>query len=152
MPIYKRGNTWWVQIAVNGGKPIRRSTGTKDRALAQEFEKKAQQDVWRQAKLGEERHTWEEATAKWLRDNATKSSIKRDKEAFKIVAEFLDGQDISTITKATITKLRSALELPDEDGNTRKPATVLRILAAVRAVFNACVEWGWLTVAPTFNM
>src|ERR1700722_11111888 len=149
MSLYKRGKTWWINVSI-GGRKSRRSTRTGDRSLAEKFEKKEREDLWNQVKLGETR-TWNEATEKWLKDNADKRSIIRDEQAFKIVAPHLDGYDISTITKATITKLRSFLELP-EDGYTRRPATVLRILAAVRAVFNACVEWGWLVAAPSFNM
>ena len=48
----KAEGPWWVRISVAGGK-IRKSSGTQDRAAAQEFEQHEKEPAWRELKLGE---------------------------------------------------------------------------------------------------
>ncbi|HEY2682163.1 MAG TPA: site-specific integrase [Steroidobacteraceae bacterium] len=150
--LYKRAkgsdSHYWVRFRVRGVE-VRRSTGTADKNAAEDYERRLRDDAWRASKLGVVRRSWGEATERWLRERATtKRSIDRDREAFAAVAPILNGASLDELTKASLSKLRQVLELPDDEGKVRKPATVLRILAAVRAVLNACVTWDWLTDAP----
>jgi integrase len=153
--LYKRsdkpGAYYWVRFRVRNVE-VRRSTGTADRAAAEDFEKKLRDDAWRQSKLGIVRRTWNEAAERWLKERAMKRSIGRDREAFAVVAPYLNGASLDELTKASLAKLRQALELPDGDGKTRKPATVLRLLAPVKSVLRECVKWDWLTDAPHMTM
>lgn len=162
--LYKRTGTphWWVRFRVRGIE-VRRSTGTSIKAHAEEFERKLREEAWRQSRLGVSRHTWKEATTRWLEQKAGKRSLTRDKEAFEIVSPYLDASAMDEITGNVLAKLRHVLEsepkkaretkhvAPQEPG-LRKPATVARILAVVRSVLKACVEWEWLTVAPHVSM
>lgn len=145
--LYKRSGTpyWWVRFRVRGVE-VRRSTGTKDKRAAEDFEHKLREDAWRQTKLGIVRRTWTEATERWLTERAAKRSIDRDREAFAAVAEYLASGALDELTRESLAKLRQVLE----DG--RKPATVLRLLSAIRAVLKACVTWGWLNEAPPMTM
>ena len=150
--LYKRAkgsdSHYWVRFRVRGVE-VRRSTGTADKSAAEEYERQLRDDAWRASKLGVIRRTWDEATQQWLKQKATeKRSIDRDREAFAAVAPILEGAALGELTKASLSKLRQFLELPDDTGKVRKPATVLRILAVVRAVLRACVRWDWLTDAP----
>jgi integrase len=153
--LYKRAkgsdSSYWVRFRVRGVE-VRRSTGTTDKSAAEEFERKLRDDAWRQSRLGVVRRSWNEATERWLKERASKRSIERDREAFAAVAPYLDGASLDELTKEQLGKLRQALELPDERGNVRKPATVLRILAPVKSVLRACVAWDWLTDAPSITM
>ena len=142
---------YWVRFRVRGVE-VRRSAGTADKNAAEEFERKLRDDAWRQSKLGIVRRSWNEATDRWLKEHATKRSIDRDREAFAAVAPYLDGASLDELTKDSLSKLRQALELPDDNGKVRKPATVLRILAPVKSVLRACVVWDWLTDAPHISM
>jgi integrase len=153
--LYKRAKGsdahYWVRFRVRK-QEVRRSTGTADKSAAEEFERKLRDDAWRQSKLGIVRRSWNEATMRWLTEHASKRSIDRDREAFAAVAPYLDGASLDELTKEQLSKLRQALELPNEEGNVRKPATVLRILAPVKSVLRACVAWDWLTDAPHMTM
>jgi integrase len=145
--LYKRAGTpyWWVRFRVSGVE-VRRSTGTQDRARAEQFEKKLRDAAWEQSRLGVQRYTWDEAIARWLRENAAKRSLQRDKDAFAAAAPYFEGGILQEITRAELAKFRQILE----DG--RAPGTVLRMLAPIRAVLRACVGWGWLTEAPIITM
>jgi integrase len=150
--LYKRSkgsdSHYWVRFRVRGVE-VRRSTGTADKSAAEDYERRLRDDAWRASKLGVVRRTWDEATARWLKDKTPeKRSIERDREAFEAVAPILRGAALDELTKGSLSKLRQVLELPDDAGRLRKPATVLRIMAAVRAVLNACKRWDWLTEVP----
>jgi len=145
--LYKRsGPIWWVRFRVRGVE-VRRSTGTKDKHAAEKFERKLREDAWRQTRLGVVRRSWNEATERWLTLRANKRSIDRDREAFAVVAQYLDGAALDELTRESLAKLRQVLE----DGG-RKPATVLRLLAPIRSLLRACVAWGWLNEAPPMTM
>lgn len=65
MPLYRVGETWYVDIQTAEGR-LRRSTGTSDKKAAQEFHDKLKERLWRREKLGEPTVTWGEAVALWL--------------------------------------------------------------------------------------
>jgi integrase len=154
--LYKRSkgsdSHYWVRFRVRGVE-VRRSTGTANKNAAEEYERRLRDDAWRASKLGVVRRTWDEATARWLKaKGAEKRSIDRDREAFAAVAPIVQGAALDELTKESLSKLRLVLELPDDAGKARKPATVLRILAVVRSVLRACVRWDWLTDAPHIDV
>lgn len=139
--LYKRGKYWWVRFTIRG-REIRVTSGTDRKALAEEFERRLREQIWREQELGEVQHTWEEAAERWLKEKAHKRSIGRDEEAFGAVSKTLAGRVVSDVDSALLGELAAELA-----GN-RKPATVNRILAVVRAVLHQCVKWGWLASAP----
>ena len=53
MSLRKRGGIWWVDVVAPNGERIRRTAGTANKALAQEFHDRLKADLWRLAKLGE---------------------------------------------------------------------------------------------------
>ncbi len=81
MALYKRSKSayWWMRVTVNG-REIRRSTGTADKKLAQEFEAQLTAERWRTARLGERpRYRWEQAVERWLTERAHLSSVQDQK-------------------------------------------------------------------------
>lgn len=157
--LYKRsGPTWWVRFRVRGVE-VRRSTGSADKNQAEDFERKLRDDAWRQSRLGQVCHTWDEATARWLKERASKRSIAKDRAAFATVAEYLNGAALDEIDRAALSKLRQVLEESPATTNSaarnargRKPSTVLRLMGIIRAVLRACVTWGWTTDTPLISM
>jgi integrase len=68
MSLYKRTDSprSWVKIS-HGGRTIQRSTGTEDKAQAQEYHDKLKASLWEQQRLGvEPRRAWKEAAVRWL--------------------------------------------------------------------------------------
>ena len=63
MSLFKRKDSpyWWIKIP-HDGRFIQQSTGTSDKAKAEEYHDKLKASLWDQARLGiKPRHTWNEA-------------------------------------------------------------------------------------------
>lgn len=146
--LYKRPGSpnWWVRFRIRG-REVRRSTRTPDRSRAEKIEKKFRDSAWDQTELGEVVYTWNDATKRWLVEKAAKRSLKRDQDAFSLVAEFFDGLPLPEITRERLAKVRQILEIG------RKPATVLRLLSPIRSVLRAAaLDWGWLKTVPLMKL
>ncbi len=62
MSLVRRGKIWWVDLASPTGERIRRSSGTDQKELAQEYHDRLKADLWKQSRLKEKPlRTWEEA-------------------------------------------------------------------------------------------
>lgn len=149
MPLYKRGQIWWIRFTTPGGELIRESTGTTDKVAAQEYHDQRKVDAWRIAKLSERpKYLWEEAVLRWLEERSHKKSIEDDKHHLKRLDRHLAGRQLHTIDRAlidTITRSRQA------DGVTN--ATVNRTLEVLRAILRAAErEWDWIDRAPHVRM
>lgn len=158
--LYKRkrpdgsfGKTWWVRFTIRG-REVNVTSGTARKTLAEEFERSLRDQLWREISLGEVLHTWQEAKAQWLLDKGDKRSLTRDKEAFAIFEEsrhegrpLIDDESaLADIDEELILKLETTLKVG------RKPKTVLRLLAVLRAVLRRAErKWKWIPKAPTFE-
>lgn len=65
MSLYRRGRIWWLKLPSKSG-PVRESTGTSDKRLAQEKHERRKTEIWRQEQLGEKVVTWGQAVKTWL--------------------------------------------------------------------------------------
>ena len=149
MSLRKRGGIWWVDVAAPNGERIRRTTGTANKALAQEFHDRTKSELWRIAKLGEKpRRTWNEAVVRWLKENAHKATAGEDVTKLRWVDPFLGGKALEHINRAAIDRITEA-KLAQGCSN----ATVNRTLELLRAILRKCVnEWEWLDRAPSVRM
>ena len=81
MSLRKRGGIWWIDVGAPNGERIRRTTGTANKALAQEFHDRLKSELWRIAQLGEKpRHTWNEAVVRWLKEQSHKATAERRRQ------------------------------------------------------------------------
>jgi hypothetical protein len=128
------------------GERVRRSTGTENKALAQEFHDRLKVELWRIAKLGEKpRRTWNEAVVRWLKEKSHKATIEMDRGHFRWLDRHLGGKELSAISRNGLDRMTEA-KLAEGVSN----ATVNRVLEIVRAVLRKCVnEWEWLDRAPS---
>lgn len=149
MPLFKRGNTWWVDVVAPNGKRIRRTAGTESKALAQEFHDKLKAELWRVSKLGDKpRRTWNDAVVRWLKEQAHKATIETDKLHLRWLDPHLSGIDLESITRSMIDRITEK-RLAEDVSN----ATVNRMLEVLRAILRRCVnEWEWLDKAPMVRM
>ena len=146
--LYKRrrsdgtlGKVWWTRFTI-GGVEVKQSSKTDRKALAEEFERRLREELWREIELGEVRHTWEEATERWLKEKAHKRSLIRDHQAFAALDPYLSGRALIEIDAEALQEIGEKL------GRSRAPATVNRIMACCRGVLNRTVAWTWLASAP----
>lgn len=148
MPLYRRSKSahWWVRFSV-GGVKTRRSSGTADRAAAEEFETRLRNDLWRQRKLGEKpRYTWTEAVRRWETEAQTRGR-HRDRERLEWFAQYLNDLPLAEITREVIDRLR-ALRASESS-----PSTANRHMALLRMTLRkAHREWDWIDKAPVVPM
>jgi integrase len=131
------------------GERVRRSSGTSEKALAQEFHDRLKAELWRIAKLGERpQRSWNEAVVRWLKEQAHKATIETDRMHFRWLDRHLGGKPLQAITRSLIDRITDA-KLAEGVSN----ATVNHVLEVVRAVLRKCVnEWEWLERAPSVRM
>jgi integrase len=139
--LYKRGKNWWVRFTIRG-REVRVTSGTDRKALAEEFERRLRDQIYREIDLGEVRHSWEEAKERWLKEKAHKRSLARDRQAFAALDHYLQGKAIVEVDTETLGQIRERI------AQGRAPGTVNRLMAVLRGVLGACVKWGWLNAAP----
>lgn len=149
MPLYKRGTVWWVDVVAPHGERIRQSTGTENKANAQEFHDRLKAELWRLDKLGERpRRTWNEAVVRWLKEQSHKATIETDKIHLRWLDQHLSGIQLESITRNTIDRITEA-KLAEGVSNS----TVNRILEILRAILRRCVnQWDWLDKSPPIRM
>jgi integrase len=145
MPLYRRPGSpfWWVRI----GRKTRRSTGTADRAKAEEFERVLTERLWRIAKLGDRSAvSWDEVAARWLADS--RKPKRRDRELLAWLAPRIGQYPVSAVSDP------EALKELREDGlaDGWSHSTVDRMMGTVNAVLHACVSWRYLEFAPKVPM
>ncbi len=162
-----------VRFTAPNGQPLRRSTGTANKRLAQEFEAKLRTELWRVAKLGDKpRRTWQEAAVQWLETRAGKDTIEKDRANLRWLDLpfgdlFLDEIDETRIAAVSAARLaepanKKATATPKTPAHKRrpesragapvaltKPATVNRMLSLIGAIFRAARDqWKWVNVIP----
>ena len=149
MSLCKRGGVWWIDVRAPDGERIRRTTGTANKALAQEAHDRFKAELWRIGHLGEKpRHTWNEAVVRWLKEQSHKATAKEDVVKLRWLHRYLGDKDLTTITRANLERIIDAkLALGHRN------ATVNRTLELVRAILRKCVhDWEWLDRAPKVRM
>ena len=149
MSLCKRGGLWWIDVVAPHGERIRRTTGTANKVLAQEFHDRFKSELWRISQLGEKpRRTWNEAAVRWLKESGHKATIDQDKSHLRWLDAHLGGKYLDAISRAVIDRITD-VKLAEGVSN----ATVNRPLEVVRAILRKCVnDWEWLDRAPQVRM
>jgi len=149
MSLYKRTDSprWWVKIS-HGGRTIQRSTGTEDKAQAQEYHDKLKVSLWEQQRLGvKPRRAWKEAVVRWLAETSEKATHDGDIKKLRWFDAFLGALMLDEITLDVIDRVKSARL------KTVSKSTVNRYLAVVRSILlRARDEWKWIDKAPKVKL
>lgn len=148
MALYKRRNTWWIDIG-HCGKRIQQSTGTSDKIAAQRLHDKLKSDLWNTTHLDTKpEKRWIEAVLRWLTESQHKRSLNDDKVHLRWLDPHLKTLTLNEITRDVIDKLAV---IKQQEGC--KPATVNRMLALVRAILRKAErEWEWIDKAPVIRL
>jgi integrase len=144
MTVKKRGDTYWMDVTINGER-IRESLKTTDPKQAAELHDIRRAELWRTSQLKERpKKSWADACTRWELERAHKKSIKDDKDKIKALATALGAKKLSEIDRDMI-----EAALPTDV----KPATRNRYRALIRAILRACErEWDWLERAPVLRV
>ncbi len=148
MSLYKRGETWHINVRAPDGRRIRRSAGTKDKKCAQEYHDHLKVELWRVHNLGEKpRRTWQEAVVQWLQEKEHKKDIRQDQIKLKWLHPYFGHLYLDEITRALISEIAQIKKAQSS------PATANRHLALIRSVFRiARDEWEWLDHIPVVRL
>ncbi len=149
MSLSKRGGIWWIDFVTQNGQRVRRSSGTANRALAQELHDQLKAESWRIEKLGERpRRTWNEAVVRWLKESSHKATLSDDKSHLRWLDPYLSGKYLDDINRTLIDRITDA-----RLAQGRRNGTVNRTLEILRAILRRCVnEWEWLDKVPRIRM
>jgi len=143
MAIKLRGETYWIDVMVNG-KRIRESLKTSDKKEAQQMHDIRRAELWRSGVLKERpKKTWSDATKRWLLERGHKKSIGDDQDKIEFLKAPLGSKQLSELDRDTIEAI-----LPQDV----KPATRNRYRALIRAILRAAErEWDWLDKSPALR-
>ncbi|MDZ4141209.1 MAG: site-specific integrase [Methylotenera sp.] len=150
MSLYKRkdSSVWWLKVTVNG-QMIQRSTGTTDKANAQEYHDKLKSDLWEQLRLGvKPSRSWKDAVERFLLETQHKASQVSDIYHLKWLDTYLRNAQLGDINRAMLDKLTQARR-----ADKVRNSTINRMLEVVNAILRKAVnEWDWLDKAPKVFM
>lgn len=150
MSLFKRKDSpyWWIKIDHNGRR-IQRSTGTSDKAKAQEYHDKLKVSLWDEARLGiKPRYAWKDAAIRYLAETSHKASQDSDKIHLRWLDRFLGGKMLDEINRSLLDGIMAA-----KMAEGVKNSTVNRVMEVTRAVLRkAANEWEWLDRIPNVRM
>jgi integrase len=166
MSLFKRSTSpaWYYKLyPPGGGKPIQGSTGTEDKAKAQEFHDRLKADLWDQAKLGHKpRYTWNDAVVRFVADREHSSSLDTVKVHLRWLDSHLDGIELVAIDRGLVDRIAGIKRSEPITVRTKaglkatsrkvKPSTVNRVLEVLASVLHAAVDWEWIDRAPKVAM
>jgi integrase len=148
----KVSGLWQLDITDSSGKRLRQSSGTRDRAKAQELHDTLVANAWRQKRLGEKPdHPFDELVVAYLK------SIKGDRyySAKAKMAEYwlekFSGKSVRSLTTRIITEAlpsRKRTQRPVDIAPAMSPATQNRYLASIGKMLSIAVELEWLDASP----
>lgn len=154
MPVKRRkGSPYWQIKFKIAGRTIRRSSGVTDRGAAEELEEQLRRALWRQIKLGEKHHTWDEAVEKCKLEDSGQRSWERTERALESVHGLLTGAPLAEITRDNLLRIRTVLLRRTHHGKPWKPSTVNRVLCVVRSILKRSAgDWKLLDSCPKVPM
>ncbi len=150
MSLFKRKDSpnWWVKIPHNGRR-VQQSSGTADKAKAQEYHDKLKASLWDQERLGiKPKRTWNEAVVRYLAETTHKASQSDDKAHLRWVDRYLNGVELGAIDRDMVDRIHS-----ERMAGGASHCTVNRTMEVIRAVLRrAANEWEWLDRIPRVRM
>ncbi|QGZ54294.1 tyrosine-type recombinase/integrase [Paraburkholderia acidiphila] len=151
MSIRKRENgVYYLDVRTPGGKRIRQTTGTADKAEAQELHDKVKHELWRAAKFGERpSRTFDEAALRFLQESAGTADYANKALHIRHFREHFGGRKLDSLTRDEI-----FAALPTVNRRTREPRPVSKAtknlyLSTIRVMLNTALnDWEWVEHMP----
>ncbi len=143
MRLYKRGEIWWCNFGVQGG---RRSLETTEKGEAAARARALAARFWQQASLGVQQVIWSTAMMAYLDECKGHKSLETIKLRLRWLHGELDGTWLRDITSGRIEALIAKCSTGDE--KPRAPATVNRVTAALSAVLHLAKRREWIDSVP----
>lgn len=148
MGLYQRGDVWWVDLTTPDGERIRRSTGTDDKARAQEYHDRLKVRKWDEQRLGvRPEMSWQDAAVRWLKETRDKRSHDKDVARLRALDRDLGHLLLRQVTRDVIDRIA------DAKAKQSSPSNANRYLALIRSILRrARDEWNWLESIPKVRL
>lgn len=147
MPIYKRGETYWLDISAPDGTRIRRSAGTKEKVKAQQLHDKIKHELWAVDNLNKRpERSFNDLMVVALRDAEGQSGFENKQIYARYFLNIFGGRMVSSITGEEILDA-----LPTHSGAKKKPlanATKNRYRSFIMRAFSMAYKSGWIDRTP----
>ncbi|MBS0289769.1 MAG: tyrosine-type recombinase/integrase [Proteobacteria bacterium] len=149
MSLYKRGKIYWIKFVTPKGETIRRSTGTSEKTLAQEYHDQLKAEYWRVSRLKvKPKRSWQDAVERWLIEVKDKASIDTDIMHLRYLDTFLGNKMLSDINADILNEISFARQ---KDGVSN--STINRAFEIIRAILRkARDEWEWIDCIPKIKL
>jgi integrase len=162
MKVFLRGKYWWGSWSIDGRR-YRVSSGTSDEKLAKQVLAKQYAEGFREKTQGiVARKTWREASERYLHEHQHLKSYALYEVQSRWWTQQFERRKIVYVDQITPDEVRLirdtflAEPMTSRQGSTqRRPATVNRCLAYLRAVINAVFreyQWCGQSAPPLFRM
>jgi integrase len=141
---FKGSPNWFVRFTAPNGRRVCRTTRTADKKLAEQYEIKLKQELWRQHQLGEEPpKRWEEAVVPWSQAKKSKKSWRDLRWHLRILDPYLRGRLLKSITADDVDRIKA-----DREAQEVAPSTANRTLEVLRSVLRMAQRRGWIDKLP----
>ncbi|MDA8255533.1 MAG: site-specific integrase [Betaproteobacteria bacterium] len=141
---FKGSPHWYVRFTAPNGRRVCRTTRTADRKLAQEYEIRLKQELWRTCQLGEEPpKTWEEAVVPWSQAKKSKKSWRDLRWHLQMLDAYVRGKRLKDLNAEDVDRIKA-----DRESEGAAPATVNRTLEVLRSVLRMALRRGWIARLP----
>lgn len=139
---------WFVQFTAPDGTRIRRTTRTSNKKLAEQYELKLKQELWRRHQLGEEPpRGWQEAVMSWSLNKKEKASWGELKRHLLTLDPYLRGKLLKDIGADDVDRIKA-----DRLAQGLAPATANRTLEVLRSILRMALKRGWLQKLPDIEL
>lgn len=148
MPIRKGKNgIWQIDITTPSGQRIRRSSGTAEKKLAQEYHDKIKHEAWQVEKLGKrQERTVEQALIRFLEEAENQKDISTKISHAEYWQACLGNRLLSSLTSDDIYN-----NLPThitKSGKKLSPSTQNRYRTSIMRALNLAKQAGWVDSIP----
>lgn len=144
---FKGSPHWYVRFTAPNGRRVCRTTRTTDRKLAQEYEIRLKQELWRACQLGEEApKCWEEIVVPWSRSKQSKRTWRDLRWHLRILDKYFQGKRLKDINAEDVDRIKA-----DRVTEGVAPATANRTLEVLRSVLRTALKRHWLKTLPPFE-
>jgi integrase len=135
LPLYRRGDIWYIDIRRGRSGRIRRSTGTTDRAKAQRQHDELAARLWKQKQSGRQ---LSDALLAWLK---ARPRHHNELNALKQIRRVYKDRPLADVTEASII----------EAFGDKSAGTYNRLSTILRASLRMAERAGWIDRAPTIS-
>jgi integrase len=146
MRIYRRGESWFMDLSSGGKRVRRRIPGARSKTEAQAALSAVHADILRGAFnfKAEQKVYFEDFAKIYLEKHAkpNKRSWKRDEVALKVLTKFFKGTALQRISPFLIEGYKKQRQEEVE------VSSVNRELSILKTIFTKAIEWGYATENP----